>query len=380
MYVDVRCLNSKNSLSCLILAREKENQMKILIAYGSKGKFFHMKEFADALSKFDFECRLVKDTDFSRGFPSKNIKDWFYGNKNFKNLILEFKPDVVFVDRQSHFGLSAIKSKIPLFVLLRGHYWSEIIYAKQTLYTGPISRLIIWFRNRIAVKCFSGATAILPICDYLTDVVKEHHPSVPTNVFFEGISSSHWYPVTPMDLEHPCVGLLQDANWWGKTKEMLTLKKVLEKMPHVTFYWAGDGPYREQIMKELDRYKNFKWLGRLDYPDKVREFLNGIDVYALITGMDLAPLTLKEAQLMEKPVVATNVGGVSEMMEDKKTGFLIKEGDYNQLIDVLTLLFKDKELARKMGVEGRKFVEDTFSWDKIAANFANVVKSYVKAD
>lgn len=357
---------------------DKDFIMRLLIAYGSKGKFFHMKEFADALSKLNVECKLVKDADFSRGFPSKRINDWFFGNKEFKKLISEFRPDAVFVDRQTHFGAAAIKSKIPLFVLLRGHYWSEIIYAKQTLYKGPLSRLIIWFRNRIAEKCFSGATMILPICNYLTNVIREHHPTIPTNVFFEGINASHWYPVTPMELEHPCVGMLQDANWWGKTKEMLILKTVLEKMPHITFYWAGDGPYREKIMKELGEYKNFKWLGRLEYPDKVREYLSGVDVYALITGMDLAPLTLKEAQLMEKPVIATDVGGVNEMMSDKKTGFLVKEGDHDDLISKLSLLFDNKNLAKQMGIEGRKFVEDTFSWDKIAKNFVDAIKSYVK--
>lgn len=352
--------------------------MKLLIAYGSKGKFFHMKEFADALSKLGVQCKLVHDIEYSRGFPSKSISDWFVGNNNFKKLILEFKPDAIFVDRQTHFGVATIKLGIPLFILLRGHYWSEIEYAKKTLYGSLYMKMIIWFRNRVAEKCFSGATLILPICDYLTDVVKTHHPNIPTRVFFEGVKASHWYKVDPMELQHPCVGLLQDANWWGKTKELLILKEVLEKMPNVTFYWAGDGPYREHITKELEKYENFKWLGRLQYPDKVREYLAGIDVYALITGMDLAPLTLKEAQLMEKPVIATNVGGVGEMMSDKITGFLVNEGDHQDLIDKLTILLSNKEVAARTGKEGRKFVEDMFSWEKIAENFLKNTQPYIK--
>ena len=83
--------------------------MRILVAYGSRGKFFHMKEFCTALSKFGVEYKLVRDTDYSRGFPSKNIIDWFCGNSKFKKLIVEFKPDAVFVDRQTHFGVAAIK-------------------------------------------------------------------------------------------------------------------------------------------------------------------------------------------------------------------------------------------------------------------------------
>ena len=47
--------------------------MKILIAYGSKGKFFHMKQFSDALQELGVECMLVQDSDYSTGFPSKKI-------------------------------------------------------------------------------------------------------------------------------------------------------------------------------------------------------------------------------------------------------------------------------------------------------------------
>ena len=79
--------------------------------------------------------------------------------------------------------------------------------------------------------------------------------------------------------------------------------------------------------------------------------------------MDLAPLSLKEAQLMKKPVVATNVGGNSEMMVDGKTGFLVEKGDPNQLVDKLSLLIEDEKLAKKMGDSGRKFVEETFNWN-----------------
>jgi len=94
--------------------------------------------------------------------------------------------------------------------------------------------------------------------------------------------------------------------------------------------------------------------------------------------MDLAPLSLKEAQLMKKPVVATNVGGVPEMMINGKTGFLVQQGNYEQIIDKLSLLLEDKELAKKMGNEGRKFVEETFNWELVTKNFIKVVESYLK--
>ena len=354
--------------------------MKLLIGYGSKGKFFHLKEFCDELQKQNITIKLVQDTDFSRGFPSKRISEWFNGDEKFKDLINEFKPDAVFTDRQTHFALHAIKAGIPTFILLRGHYWQEYLWGMRTLGKNLNTRIAIWFRNRITEKVFENATAVLPICKYLEDVVKEHHPNQNTGVFLEGINSERWYHTKKMELKHPCVGLVQDANWWGKTKELLVLEEVLKKMPDVYFYWVGDGQYRKKITDRLEKFENFKWLGKLEYPDKIREFLEGIDVYALITGMDLAPLTLKEAQLMEKPVIATNVGGDKEMMIDKKTGFLVKEGDSNDIIEKLNELLNNNVRAKEMGEEGAKFIRDEFNWEHVAKNFLKIIKPYVSVN
>ena len=149
-------------------------------------------------------------------------------------------------------------------------------------------------------------------------------------------------------------------------------------MPDVNFYWAGDGPYRDDVLPILEKFDNFKWLGRLDYPDNVRKFLETIDVYALITGMDLAPLTLKEAQLMEKPVIATDVGGDKEMMVDKKTGFLVKEGDSSDIIKKLSEILENKQMALEMGKEGVEFIKEQFNWDRVAKNFLEIIKPHVK--
>ena len=160
---------------------------------------------------------------------------------------------------------------------------------------------------------------------------------------------------------------------------MLTLEKVIEKMPEINFYWVGDGQYKDKILSVLEKFDNFHWLGSLEYPDKVREYLTEIDVYALITGMDLAPLSLKEAQLMEKPVVATNVGGNPEMMVDGKTGFLVEEGNADDLFEKLTILFENKGMSLENGSNGRKFIEEKFSMDASAKNFIRILDSYIKS-
>jgi glycosyltransferase involved in cell wall biosynthesis len=346
--------------------------LKLLIG-GASSKFFHLKEFGEALTKLGTEYQLVQDTDVYTGFPSRNVKRWFEGTDKFDKLIREFRPDAVFVDRQTHFGLAAIKAGIPLFILLRGDYWSEMKWAKETLYKDPVKRTVLRWKEKIANKCFEGATAILPICEYLQERVREHYPNKKTDVLYQGIDPTRWYPVKGMKLRHPCIGLLQSATIWGKTKEMLILTKVLEAMPNVTFYWVGDGPYRNEVLPILSKYENFKWLGAMQYPDKVREYLTEIDVYALVSGIDMSPLTLQEAQLMEKPVVATNVGGIPELMKNNETGFLVEKGDHDALIQNFSALVNDNNKAKQMGTAGRDFVKDNFSWDKIAKKFITIL-------
>lgn len=348
--------------------------MKILIG-GASSKFFHLEEFGKTLEKFNVQYKLVHDLEICDGFPSRKIKKWIPSKKKFNKLIKEFNPDMIIIDRQSHFGLAASKTNIPLFVHLRGDYWSEIKWAKETLYRSPVMRFVLWYKNRIAEQCFKNSKMVLPICAYLKNIVNQRYPDK-SRVFYQGIDPKKWYPSEGMKLKHPCVGLLQGATIWGKTQEMLVLQKVLKSMPNVTFYWAGDGPYREKILSVLKKYDNFVWLGPLQYPDKVREYFTEIDVYALVSGIDMSPLTLQEAQLMKKPVVATDVGGIPELMKEGETGFLIEKGNAEEWIEKLSLLIEDKQKRITMGSMGRKFIENNFSWEKITKEFLDILKKY----
>jgi len=347
---------------------------RLLIASGSLGKYFHLKEFSDALQKLGVDTKLVIESEYSNGFPSKKILQWF-STKKFKNLIKDFNPDAVFIDRQLHFGADTLKAGIPLFVLLRGQYWSEMEFAKKTRYKGLVSKGVLWARNRIAEKCFEHATAVFPICEWLCDVVKEHHPNQKTHAFLEGIDASKWYQQKGLKLKHPCVGLIQNANWWGKAKEMLILEEVLKKLPNVNFYWVGEGFYTKQLLDKLEKYENFTFLGPLEYPDKVREFLTEIDVYALVSGMDLAPLTLKEAQLMEKPVLATNVGGISEIIENQKSGILIPPQNPEKMLDEINNLLTDHKTAEKLIENAFKFIIENFTWPVLLPKYIKLYEN-----
>ena len=348
--------------------------MKVLIA-ADKSRFFYLKQFADALNKQKIECNLVYDLDIYDKSTNKKYIRWLSKPEKFQKIISEFKPDVVFTERENHFSLLTAKAKIPLVRYLRGDYWTEIKWAKQKTNRISQKQIEIILKERIAEKCFKHTDLILPICNYLTNITKTHYPNKIVKTLYQGIESSDWHNENTNNLKHPCVGLLQNVNIWGKAKEMLILDKVIKSLPNVMFYWAGDGPYRDEILLKLKKYDNFRWLGSLEYPSKVREFLSEIDVYALISGQDMSPHTILEAALMKKPIIATNVGGVKESMKDAEMGFLVLEGDYEDLIRKISILINDSQKSKQMGNAGQNFIKENFTWDKIASDFRVILKS-----
>ena len=349
--------------------------MKLLIG-ASSSKMFHLNEFSQNLQKNNVETKVVFDADYADGFPSRKIKSWLTSNKKFKKLIEDFRPDLIFVDRTRHFALEASKSKIPLIIHLRGNYWAELAMARETLYKSTGKKLAINKWDEIGEECFKNSELILPICNHLSEITRKRYSNKPIETLYQGITPENWFQKKGMELKHPCVGILQSATIWEKTKELMILPKILEKMSDVHFYWAGDGVYKDKVLPLLEKYENFHWLGSLEYPDKVREFLTEIDVYALISGIDMSPLTLQEAQLMEKPVIATNVGGIPELMKDGETGYLVEKNNPEKLFEKLSILIDDQGKARKMGERGKEFVAKNFNWDNICNDFLNHLKKH----
>jgi glycosyltransferase involved in cell wall biosynthesis len=83
--------------------------------------------------------------------------------------------------------------------------------------------------------------------------------------------------------------------------------------------------------------------------------------YAL---MDI-PRVLLEAMASGKPVIASNVGGISEIIKHKKNGLIINGGNVEELVEAIKILLNDEELSRKLGRNGRALVEAKFAWDNI---------------
>lgn len=336
--------------------------------------------FAGDLSKLGAECKVVNDPYIATQ-PIKKIYKWRQYRKRFDQLIKDFNPDLV-VSGPGHFGTATLKSRIPLITYLAGDYWHEMKVVKR-LHHNTFPKNLIHDRSyTISQSAMHGSRFILTVSKHLERIAKEHLPDKHVYTIRPGIDPSVWYQENGMELKHPCVGLIQKATVRDKTKEMLVLKGVLENLPDITFYWCSGskGRYIERILTVLQKYSNFKYLGNLSYPDKIRQFLSEIDIYILLTGLDMMPKSLKEAMIMRKPTIATNVGGVPEIMEDGKSGFLVGKGDAEAIVEKISYLLENQKLARRMGSYGRELILKNFSPADTAEKFLSIVKAELNLD
>lgn len=110
---------------------------------------------------------------------------------------------------------------------------------------------------------------------------------------------------------------------------------------------------------------------------RLRQYYQRCDVFALPSRMEGWGLSLMEAMAFKKPVVASRVGGIPELVDHGKNGYLVPYADVRGLSDSLVKILKDKKLARSFGNAARKKVEQ-FSWERSARKTIDIYDRALK--
>ena len=166
------------------------------------------------------------------------------------------------------------------------------------------------------------------------------------------------------------VGMVaQLTDWKGIPYFLKAIPLILGRHPNTIFLIVGDGTERrnlETLAQALGIASNVIFAG---YRRDIPEMISIMDVSVLSSLREGLPNVLIEAMAMRKPVVATNVGGVPELVVDSKTGFLIPPRDPNALARAIIELLASREKRTRFGEAGRRYAEQKFS-------LAQMVKSY----
>lgn len=136
--------------------------------------------------------------------------------------------------------------------------------------------------------------------------------------------------------------------------------------PDISLTVIGDGPDRAWVAQNAGRIGGIEVLGYRSQ-GKVAEALGQSDVLVLPSFAEGVPVALMEAMVSARPVIATRVGGVAELVEDRVSGRLVAPGDAEALSLAMTDLAASPEARQKMGAAGRAKVCADFDIDQEAA-------------
>ena len=313
--------------------------------------------------------------------PKSKVMSELSGDKTILSVVREFEPDIVYSDNAlfaAQFQLNTMLSglHIPHIVHLRGDWWREF-WAWWSVARWPAHIIGMQHYLYQSVSLLT-ARQVTPICKWLDAVVRHYMPWKRTSVVYQGVDPSQFYQDDqPYPVDKPAVAIVQNHTILPKVNGLLDLFPTVAKLSHINFYITEgerfDPGYLPLVKERYAGLKNVHFVPNINGPDAVRRLLSSADCYVLASGLDCCPTTVLEASLMRRPVVASRVGGIPETIQEGITGWTVDNGDEGAWIQRITSLVEDPSLCRRVGDNGRKWVEDNFSWTTIAKQVEQLI-------
>lgn len=243
---------------------------------------------------------------------------------------------------------------------------------KRTFYP-PIDRLTVKYADRLIVVSHGLKERLLSV---------NYAPEEKLRVVHCSIDLGTAKPSKTREKMRKELGIPESAPACGMLARLVHVKNpflllevaeiVYREMPDALFFFVGDGPYLEDLRKDALKRGLQDVIRFTGYRKDPLDIVEALDVIVLTSLSEGLPVTLLEAMALRKPVVATRVGGVPEVVQDGVTGYLVPPGDALQFANALISLFQNPKLMREMGERGRKWVEENFSLSTMAEKTDNV--------
>lgn len=145
--------------------------------------------------------------------------------------------------------------------------------------------------------------------------------------------------------------------------------------PDIVFIWVGDGlDWKRLKDKAKDSNVNIQFVG---FSSKPYQYLKMSDLYLSTSRFEGLPYALIEAQAFGLPIIATNVVGNDEVVEDTQNGYLFT--DLDDAIQKIQKLYKNAECRRRMSDNASFSFQQKFTIDKMITNLMKVYKSVMKS-
>lgn len=158
----------------------------------------------------------------------------------------------------------------------------------------------------------------------------------------------------------------------GQTQFLLAARDICRRNDKTYFVMVGDGPDLEQLKKTASHFQIKNRVIFTGHVQDVRPFYQDLDIIALTSFTEGFPNVILEALCMKKPVVATDVGGVADIVIDGVTGYLAQAGDHSKIGEKLLNLIENPEIAGLLVENGRKRIKEEFQFSNRVQKIENV--------
>jgi glycosyltransferase involved in cell wall biosynthesis len=228
------------------------------------------------------------------------------------------------------------------------------------------------------VECFICASEAIR-----TMLVGDGVPDARTVTVHEGIDLARVHAAPPAEL-HKDLWLPHDAPLVGNVAALVPHKgqrylidaapRLLHDHPDARIVIAGEGELRDSLAHQIRHHHLDKHVILAGFRPDVLSVHKAFDVFVMSSVTEGLGTSLLDAMACGKPIVATSVGGIPEVVVDGETGLLVPPRDPAALAAAIARLLGDRQLRERMGAAGRARVETKFSAEHMVAKTLAVYK------
>jgi glycosyltransferase involved in cell wall biosynthesis len=176
-----------------------------------------------------------------------------------------------------------------------------------------------------------------------------------------------------LEKDTPLIGIVGRMTSQKGHRDLLTaLAQIRTVVPSVRALIVGDGPLRDELIEYAKTQRLEDCCIFTGMREDIPAIMRTLDIVALPSLSEGLPFILLEAMAMARPVVATRVNGISEVVEDGVTALLVPPQAPQMLAQAVITLLTDRELSGRIGAEARRLVEWRFSLDRMIREIERV--------
>lgn len=232
------------------------------------------------------------------------------------------------------------------------------------------------FSTKHERDCLKFSDAVISVSDEMYQRISREFGKKlnPSKIIYNGIDLEDFIDVT----ESQDPNLLVFVGRLSAVKGIHILIKAFEKIPPpIKLVIVGTGPDEQQykeLVNQLNLGSQISFTGTLPFAE-VRKWLQRCTVFVLPSFHESQGIVSMEANAFGKPVVASNIPGIDEVITDGVNGMLFTKGDSDDLAKKITIMFEEQEKAIAMGQEGKRVMKEKFDWEMITKQTLEVYKN-----